>query len=47
MKARMIKLSIRACDAIRQVQVMYRTSKEHDTDDDLRFPLIVRFRTVS
>jgi hypothetical protein len=44
--ARMISctnmLRARALDAIRQVQDMYRTSKEHDTDDDLRFPLIVR-----
>jgi hypothetical protein len=37
----MIKLRARAWGAIRQVQVMYRTSKEYDTDDDLRFPLIV------
>jgi hypothetical protein len=43
----MIKLRARARDAIRQVQVMCRTSKEYDTDDDLRFPLIVRFRFVS
>jgi hypothetical protein len=43
----MTKLRARALDAIRQVQVMYRTSKEHDTDDDLRFPLIVRYRFVS
>jgi hypothetical protein len=43
----MIMLRTRALDAIRQVQVMHRTSKEHDTDDDLRFPLIVQFRFVS
>jgi hypothetical protein len=43
----MIKSRARALDAIRQVQDMYRTSKEHDTDDDLRFPLIVRYRFVS
>jgi hypothetical protein len=34
----MIKLRARALDARRQVHVMYRTRKEHDTDDDLRFP---------
>jgi predicted metal-dependent hydrolase len=39
-------MRIRALDALRQVQVMYRASYEHDTDDDLRFPLIVRFRIV-
>jgi hypothetical protein len=43
----MTKLRARALDAIRKVQVMYRTSKEHDTDEDLRFPLIVRYRFVS
>jgi hypothetical protein len=40
-------LRTRARDAIRQVQVMYRTSKEYDTDEDLRFPLIIQFRFVS
>jgi hypothetical protein len=47
MISRMTKLRSRALDAIRQVQVMYKTSKECDTNDDLRFSLIVRFRIVS
>jgi hypothetical protein len=41
----MAKLRARALDVVRQVQDMYRTSNEHDTNDDLRFPLIVRLGT--